>query len=312
VSKLAFVFPGQGSQSQGMMDAYGTRFPVVKTLFEQASDILGYNLWRVVAHDEGGQLNNTVFTQPALLVASVAMWTVWQEQSERRPDVMAGHSLGEYSALVCSGALAFADAVALVAARGEAMQSAVADGVGAMAAIVGLADEQVEAACKQAGMIGLVAPANYNSIGQVVVSGETAAVEKVIELAKVAGAKIAKRILVSVPSHCELMKPAACNLSEKLNAICFNDPIIPVINNIDVQFSDSAQCTKEALIRQLCGPVRWVESIQKMRGMGVTTIAECGPGKVLTGLIKRIDKSLKLFALTDPDVMSECSASGEM
>lgn len=289
---FAFVFPGQGSQSVGMCaDAYA-QFPIVRTTFEQANDALGYDLWALISNGPADRLNQTDVTQPALLAADVALWRAWCEQQAGRPAVMAGHSLGEFAALVAAEALRFEDAIRLVAARGRFMQQAVPDGVGAMAAIIGLTDEQVRLVCESVADGEVVAPANYNSVGQVVIAGHAGAVDRAINIAKEQGARLAKRIPVSVPSHCALMQPAADNLSVSLQEITVSLPKIPVIHNVDVATQLSPEAIKQALVAQLTQPVRWVETIQKIAADDITTFYECGPGNVLVGLIKRISKSL--------------------
>lgn len=311
MTKFAFVFPGQGSQSKGMMDDYANEFPLVKECFEEASEALNYNLWTVVSEDPNDQLNQTEYTQPALLASSVAMWRVWRSLTDKLPAVLAGHSLGEYSALVCSGVLDLASGVKLVAARGRFMQNAVPEGIGAMAAIIGLTDKKVQTVCKQAEKIGLVAPANYNSVGQVVISGEKAAVTEAVKIAKEKGAKLAKLIPVSVPSHSELMKPAAAELAQELNTIELGEVTVPVYNNVDVVCESAPINIVDALLRQLYSPVRWVETINAIKADGITQIAECGPGKVLAGLIKRIDKKIEVTPLNQVEKLREFMAAGE-
>ncbi|MGD8785059.1 MAG: ACP S-malonyltransferase [Thioalkalispiraceae bacterium] len=297
---LAFVFPGQGSQSIGMLDAFAEVYPQVKTTFAEASSVLSYDLWQVVSSGPENKLNSTDVTQPAMLAAGVAIWRLWQEKNGEQPSYLAGHSLGEYTALVCAGVVDFTEAIKLVAARGQYMQDAVPAGTGAMAAILGLDDAAVRAVCEQASTDQIVEAVNFNSPGQVVIAGHANAVEKAAELAKENGAKRAVILPVSVPSHCQLMKPAADKLAVDLEVLDLAEPVIPVINNVDVTSETSAQAIKDALIRQLYQPVRWVEIIQTMAEKGVDRIIECGPGKVLMGLNKRIDKSLTHAALTDP------------
>jgi [acyl-carrier-protein] S-malonyltransferase len=296
---LAFVFPGQGSQSMGMLADLAAAYPVVEQTFAEASEALGYDLWKLVQEGPEEELNKTHITQPALLAAGIAVWRVWQEKGGATPAVMAGHSLGEYTALVAAGAMKFADAVALVADRGRFMQEAVPAGEGAMAAILGLDDAKVIEICEQAAEGQVVSAVNFNSPGQVVVAGAAAAVDRAIELAKEAGAKRALKLAVSAPSHCALMKPAAERLAERLQGIEINAPTIPVINNADVASSDSAEAIRDALVRQLYSPVRWVETIRKMSADGVDTLVECGPGKVLVGLNKRIVKEMNAAAVFD-------------
>jgi [acyl-carrier-protein] S-malonyltransferase len=272
----------------------------VKTTFAEASEALGYDLWRIVSEGPAEELNQTHITQPAMLSAGIAVWRIWQEMGGATPVVMAGHSLGEYSALVAAGAIEFKDAVSLVAERGKLMQEAVPAGTGSMAAILGLEDAKVIAVCEQAAEGEVVSAVNFNANGQVVIAGQTDAVERAVNLAKEAGAKRAVVLPVSVPSHCALMKPAADKLAERLAAISINVPQIPVINNVDVSKTGDADAIRDALVRQLYSPVRWVEIIQAMEGEGVDTLIECGPGKVLVGLNKRIVKGMKAIAVYDP------------
>ncbi|PRD39452.1 UNVERIFIED_CONTAM: fabD [Trichonephila clavipes] len=302
--KLAIVFPGQGSQSVGMLaDLYQT-YPLVQDTFNEASAALGYDLWALIANGPEEQLNETQRTQPALLTASVAVWRLWQQQGGATPAYFAGHSLGEYSALVCAGVLSLADAVKLVEKRGQYMQQAVPAGTGAMAAIIGLDDAAIAKACADAAQGEVVAPVNYNSPGQVVIAGHKAAVERAGEACKAAGAKRALPLPVSVPSHCALMRPAAEQLAADLAALHFNTPVIPVVNNVDVEQADSAEAIKEALIRQLYSPVRWTETIEYFAAQGVTEVLELGAGKVLSGLIKRINKELNTSSITDSAALS--------
>lgn len=294
---FALLFPGQGSQSVGMLSDLPKKFPHVKNIFETASTILNYDLWDLIQHGPAEKLDQTELTQPALLVADVALFEYWKSTHTEIPAFFAGHSLGEYAALVCAGAIIFEEAVALVAARGKYMQEAVPAGFGAMAAIVGLADVDVIAICKNASDIGIVSPANFNSIGQIVIAGENKAVEKVMILAQEKGAKIAKKIPVSAPSHCALMQSAADKMAEKLKSIKIKKPIIPVIQNADVASYDAPEKIRDALIRQLISPVRWVETIQYMMRHGIKIFYECGPGKVLCGLNKRISKEISSGSL---------------
>ncbi len=296
---LAFVFPGQGSQSVGMLADLAAAHPIVEQTFAEASEVLGYDLWKLVQEGPAEELNQTHITQPAMLSAGVAVWRVWNEQGGTQPAVMAGHSLGEYTALVCAGAIAFKDAVKLVAERGRFMQEAVPAGTGAMAAVLGLDDDKVRAVCAEAAQGEVVSAVNFNSPGQVVVAGAKAAVERAVELAKEAGAKRALLLPVSVPSHCELMRPAADQLAALLADTAIEVPQIPVINNVDVSVADSADAIRDALVRQLYSPVRWVETVQKMAADGVDSLIECGPGKVLVGLNKRIDKGMQAQAIFD-------------
>lgn len=287
MNNTALIFPGQGSQKLGMLAAEYAQYPIVKDLFHQASEVIGEDLWQICQSDEA-KLNQTKYTQPILLTASVALWHIAQEKGLDQPIVMAGHSLGEYSALVCAESIAFTDAVNLVHQRGKFMQDAVPAGTGAMAAIIGLSDEEVVKVCQTASSKGVVEAVNFNSPGQVVIAGEKAAVDYANEQMKAAGAKRALPLSVSVPSHCALMKGAAEKLGALLQAIDVQVPAIPVIHNTDVETHANADAIREALVKQLYSPVRWVESVQKMANMGVTEFKECGPGKVLTNLNKRI------------------------
>ncbi|STR45270.1 ACP S-malonyltransferase [Iodobacter fluviatilis] len=304
---LAFVFPGQGSQSIGMMNGWAD-LAVVKATFDEASAILGEDLWQMVADGPAELLNATINTQPLMLTAGVAVWRAWQAQGGVQPEVLAGHSLGEYTALVAAEALSFGDALQLVRLRATAMQDAVPAGTGAMAAILGLADDQIIAACEEVAQGEVVAAVNFNSPGQVVIAGSKAAVERACEACKARGAKRAMLLPVSVPSHCALMRPAAEKLQQKLDTIVINTPVIPVLHNADVAaYSDAAQI-KDALVRQLYEPVRWVETITKMANDGITVIAECGPGKVLAGLNKRIATEAQQVALVDAAALQTLKA----
>ena len=296
---VAFVFPGQGSQSVGMLAELAADFPVVGQTFAEASEALGYDLWQLVQDGPAEELNKTHITQPAMLTSGIAVWRILQEKGVANPAVVAGHSLGEYSALVAAGALGFADGVKLVAERGRLMQEAVPAGQGGMAAILGLDDASVIGVCEAAAEGDVLSAVNFNAPGQVVVAGTAAAVERVVDAAKEAGAKRALPLPVSVPSHCALMKPAAEKLAEQLAAITISAPTIPVINNADVATVSDADAIRDALVRQLYSPVRWVESVQKMAQDGVDTLVECGPGKVLVGLNKRIEKSMNAMAVLD-------------
>ncbi|MBO2569319.1 ACP S-malonyltransferase [Shewanella algae] len=299
MENFAFVFPGQGSQAVGMLADLAEGYPVVTETFREASEVLGYDLWQLVQQGPAETLNETDKTQPALLSASVALYRAWQAAGKAAPNVMAGHSLGEYSALVCAGVLKFTDAVKLVELRGQLMQQAVPVGTGAMFAIIGLDNDAIAKACEDSAEGAVVSPVNYNSPGQVVIAGEKAAVERAAAACKAAGAKMAVALPVSVPSHCALMKPAADKLANALGNIEFSQPQIPVINNADVAQPQAAADIRDALVRQLYSPVRWTETVEAMAAMGVTELYEVGPGKVLTGLCKRINKSLTAKAVND-------------
>ena len=300
---LGFVFPGQGSQSVGMLAEIAKQYSEVKHTFAEASDVLHYDLWQLVQNGSTEELDKTVHTQPALLTASFAIWRILMTRMQTRPALLAGHSLGEYTALVCANSLAFTEAVKLVQARGQFMQEAVAEGIGAMAALIGLDEKTVAVICKQAVQTPeeILSPANFNSIGQIVVAGHKAAVERAIVLAKEQGSKLAVLIPVSVPSHCKLMEPAAVRLAALLNETEIKLPETPVINNVDVAPYTSVNAIRDGLTQQLYMPVRWVETIQYFAKAGVTQLIECGPGKILTGLNKRIDKNLQSLTLSDVD-----------
>lgn len=298
MQKLAFVFPGQGSQSLGMLDDFSDQ-AVIKNTFSEASEALGYDLWALISEGPAEKLNQTNFTQPALLTASVAIWRLWNEKSQEKPSVLAGHSLGEYSALVCAGVLSLSDAVKLVEKRGELMQEAVPEGVGAMAAIIGLADDKIIEACEKSAEGEVVSAVNFNSPGQVVIAGNKGAVERAGALCKEEGAKRVLPLPVSVPSHCALMKPAADKLAVVFETIEFNTPSVDVINNVNVSVESSAEEIKSALIKQLYSPVRWTETVEKMAASGIELAVEAGPGKVLQGLNKRIDKRINTIAVND-------------
>ncbi len=304
MTQLAFVFPGQGSQTVGMLAELAADNPQVEATFREASDALGYDLWQLVQQGPAEELNKTWQTQPALLAASVAIYRVWQQKQGAQPVLLAGHSLGEYSALVCAGVLAFADAIKLVELRGKLMQEAVPEGTGAMQAIIGLDDEAIRKACEESAQGEVVSPVNFNSPGQVVIAGNKDAVERAGAACKAAGAKRALPLPVSVPSHCALMKPAAVKLAVALEEIAFNAPDVPVVNNVDVKCENDAAAIRNALVRQLYSPVRWTESVQFIAEQGVTQLLEMGPGKVLTGLIKRIADNLTATAVNDPASLS--------
>lgn len=300
---LAFVFPGQGSQSVGMLNALAAEYPVVQATFAEASAALGFDLWQIVEQGPEDKLNQTQVTQPAMLAAGVAVWRVWQAKQGPVPAYLAGHSLGEYSALVCAGAMAFAEAVTLVADRGRFMQEAVPAGHGGMAAILGLDDQAVRQVCHHAAQGEVLEAVNFNSPGQVVIAGTAAAVIRGVEQAKAAGAKRAVVLPVSVPSHCALMHPAAERFAARLRAVKIETPRIPVLHNVHVQAETSVDAIRQVLVRQIESPVRWVETIQKMVASGVDRVIECGPGRVLMGLNKRIDKKAETLPVYDPTTL---------
>ena len=299
MQRFGFVFPGQGSQKLGMLAELATAHPEVEDTFKEASDDLGIDLWQVAQLDSENNLDQTQITQPVLLSASVAIWRAWCAQQAPAPSIMAGHSLGEYSALVCAGVLEFADAVKLVHQRGLYMQAAVVPGAGKMAAIVGLENYQINEACEQAAQGQVVSAANYNSIGQTVIAGDVEAVERAMALCKEAGAKRALPLNVSVPSHCALMQPAAEQLQQSLNDVDFSSAKIPVVQNVNAQINSNAEEIKEYLIKQLYAPVLWVDSVRLMHKAGVQKLIECGPGKVLSGLIRRIEPEISCFGSDD-------------
>ncbi len=309
MTKTAFVFPGQGSQFIGMADAWLNDSAQTEALFRRASEILNHDLKALVCNGPQETLDQTQWTQPALLVTSVAAWRAWQETDAPLPDFLAGHSLGEYSALVCANALDFDEAVALVHKRGLYMQEAVPEGQGAMAAVLGLEDAAVEAVCQQASEAlnqpGAVSPANYNSPGQVVISGTAAGVEKAAELAREAGARRVLPLAVSVPSHCQLMRPAAEKLATDLQAVTVRAPEIPVLHNVTADSADSPQAIRQLLAEQLYSPVRWSQTMQRLRDEGIENVIECGPGKVLCGLFKRFDRKWPSASLQGPDNIPE-------
>ncbi|MBB3324363.1 MULTISPECIES: ACP S-malonyltransferase [Atlantibacter] len=300
MTQFAFVFPGQGSQAVGMLADVAAQYPIVEETFAEASAVLGYDLWALVQQGPAEELNKTWQTQPALLTASVALYRVWQQEGGKAPAMMAGHSLGEYSALVCAGVIAFSDAVRLVELRGKLMQDAVPEGTGAMSAIIGLDDESIAKACEESAQGQVVSPVNYNSPGQVVIAGHKEAVERAGAACKAAGAKRALPLPVSVPSHCALMKPAAEKLAVELQNITFNAPSIPVVNNVDVACATDPDEIRNALVRQLYSPVQWTKSVELMASRDITHLYEVGPGKVLTGLTKRIVDSLTASAINEP------------
>ncbi|AOE89130.1 MULTISPECIES: ACP S-malonyltransferase [Ralstonia solanacearum species complex] len=296
---FAFVFPGQGSQSVGMLNAFADH-PVVAATLAEASDALGQDIGKLIAEGPADELNLTTNTQPVMLTAAVAVYRAWQAAGGPTPAVVAGHSLGEYSALVAAGAIAFKDAVPLVRFRAKAMQEAVPVGEGGMAAILGLSDDDVRAACAEASSAGVVEAVNFNAPAQVVIAGAKAAVEKACEIAKAKGAKRALPLPVSAPFHSSLLKPASDRLREYLSGVAVGAPAIPVINNVDVALVSDPAAIKDALVRQAASPVRWVETVQKMKADGIARVVECGPGKVLAGLTKRIDGDIVGDAIFDP------------
>jgi [acyl-carrier-protein] S-malonyltransferase len=306
--KLAFVFPGQGSQSVGMMKGYEP-LGIVRDTFVEASDILKQDLWQLVTDGPVEALNLTANTQPIMLTAGIAVYRAWQQMGGAVPEMMAGHSLGEYTALVAAGALSFADALPLVRFRAEAMQQAVPEGIGGMAAILGLDDDVVRAVCAEAANGEVLEAVNFNSPGQVVIAGHRSAVDRGIELAKAKGAKRALTLPVSVPSHCTLMKPAAEALAKHLQSVMVVAPGVPVLHNADVNSYQDALKIKDALARQLHSPVRWVETVQEFARQSITHVVECGTGKVLTGLNKRINSELEYMALSDTSAMNQAQGA---
>ena len=309
LKSLAFVFPGQGSQKVGMLAAVAEAEGLVRDTFAEASDVLGYDLWALVQNGPQEELNLTERTQPMLLTASVALWRLWKARGGAQPALMAGHSLGEFSALVCAGVLPFQETVNLVRLRGAYMQSAVPVGVGAMAAIIGLDDEPIKQACAEAAQGQCVAPVNYNSPGQVVIAGHAEAVERAIAGCKAAGAKRGLPLPVSAPFHTELMRPAGERLASHIDALTFNVPQVPVVHNVHAQTELDPGKIKALLIEQIHSPVLWTDCVQTMVKAGVTTTVECGPGKVLSGLNKRIEKSLQTLALEElPDIEQALAA----
>jgi len=303
MTHFSFIFPGQGSQSVGMMADFNGH-PLIQSTFNEASEVLNVDFWKM-ATEPNEDINQTIHTQPILLTAGIATWRLWQSKSDKLPTYLAGHSLGEYSALVAANAIEFKDALKLVKYRAEVMQKAVPEGIGAMAAILGMTDQEVVDACKQAQENEVVEAVNFNSPGQVVIAGNILAVERAIEIAKSKGAKRAIMLPVSVPSHCTLMQEASEELRVYLDTISIHKPSIHVIHNVDVMTYDDANSIKDALSKQLCHPVRWVETIEKIASYQISDIAECGPGKVLTGLTKRISPELKGAALVSENAIDE-------
>ncbi len=302
-SSLAMVFPGQGSQQVGMLADFAERYPLFVDTFAAASEVLGYDLWNLVQSGPAESLNLTENTQPALLTSSVAVWRVWNELGGEAPSYMAGHSLGEWSALVCAGVVSLEDAVKLVQLRGRYMQEAVPVGVGAMAAIIGLDDDTIIKLAAEAASAGVVAPVNFNAPGQVVIAGEKAAVEALSEACKAAGAKRALPLPVSAPFHTEMMRPAADRLAAHIAEVAFSSPSVPVVHNVTAAVEADAEKIKALMIEQVYSPVRWVECAQALAANGVERIVECGPGKVLAGLMKRIDKSVAASTTDSVDAL---------
>lgn len=301
---LAFVFPGQGSQALGMLAEHGAEQPLIKETFAEASDALGYDLWALIQQGPEEQLNQTDKTQPAILTASIALWRLWQAQGGVKPAYVAGHSLGEYSALVAAGALGFTDAVKLVQMRGQLMQQAVPAGEGGMAAVLGLDDADVMAACAEAAQGEVVSAVNFNAPGQVVIAGSRGAVERAIEACKSRGAKRAIALPVSVPSHCALMKPAAERFAQAVETVSWAEPSIALVQNVSASVATELAALKADLLAQLYSPVRWVESIAQLAERGVTDLVECGPGKVLSGLNKRCAKGVNTHNLDTPEAFA--------
>ena len=298
--QLALVFPGQGSQSLGMLAELSELHPAVKATFQEASDGAGVDLWAMSQAGPEELLNRTEYTQPALLAAGVAVWRLWLSQDGAQPAVLAGHSLGEYTALVAAGALSLRDAAHLVRVRGQLMQAAAPAGTGAMVAVLGAEDALVEAVCVEASGAQVVVPANYNSPGQIVIGGDAAAVDKALALLQEKGVRKAVKLAVSVPSHTPLMREAANRLAQAMAGLAWSQPALPVVQNVDAKVHDNIDAIRDALVRQLYLPVQWTGCVQALAARGVTRIGECGPGKVLAGLVKRIDKSLDARALGTP------------
>ncbi|WP_010597045.1 ACP S-malonyltransferase [Rickettsiella massiliensis] len=298
--KIAFVFPGQGSQSVGMLSVLAAKHPIIQDTFAQASAILGYDLWHLSQNGPEETLNQTEMTQPILFCADVAIWRLWQQEKGPQPTLMTGHSLGEYAALACADAIDFVTGLHLVKERGRLMQEAVPEGKGAMLAVIGLDVEPLQALCQTVAQGQVLAPANYNAPGQIVVAGETEAIERLFLAAKQAGAKLVKRVAMSVPSHCELMKPAAQKLAHYLQGVTIHTPTLSVLNNVDIRVESKSERIKDALVRQLYHPIRWVELVQSCVAQGIELIVECGPAKVLAGLNKRIT-SIPTLSIQGPE-----------
>lgn len=307
MKKFAAVFPGQGSQSVGMMAPYGD-LPALRETFAEANEALGQDLWQMLADGPAETINQTVNTQPIMLTAGVAVWRAWKAQGGATPSMVAGHSLGEYSALVAAGALQFADAVRLVRFRAQAMQEAVPAGEGAMAAVLGLEPDVIDALCDEAAQGQVVSAANLNSPGQIVIAGHAAAVERAMALCTERGAKRAVLLPVSAPFHCALMTPAAERLRERLAGVAIATPVIPVLNNVDVAALSDPDSIRDALVRQAFSPVRWIETIRHMHVNGIEAVYEFGPGKVLSGLVRRIEGALDIEAITDAGRLQQAAA----
>jgi [acyl-carrier-protein] S-malonyltransferase len=308
-NKFAFVFPGQGSQTIGMLKELANQYPSIKQTYAIASEVLRYDLWQLTQTGPAEKLNQTEITQPAMLTAAYAIWQIWCERGGPLPSVVAGHSLGEYTALVCSGIIDFPTGVDLVAKRGYYMQNIMA-GEGSMAAIIGLNESQVRDICQQAAHGEVLAPANYNSPEQIVIAGNQGAIQRALELAHIAGARLAVQLAVSVPCHCSLMQGAAAQLAQALDQATLKSPKIPLLHNVDACIYSDPKTIHDVLVKQLYSPVRWVEIIEKMVTMGINTIVECGPGKVLTGLNKKINRAINAFAINDPASLD--NALGEL
>jgi len=308
-NKFGFVFPGQGSQKKGMLGALASAHPGIAQTFQEASDALSMDLWKIAAEDPDSTLDLTHITQPVLLTASVAIWRLWFEQGGALPELLAGHSLGEYSALVCADSISLADAVQIVHKRGQYMQEAVPAGTGGMAAIIGLDDDRILEACLAAAQGSVVSAANFNSTGQTVIAGEKAAVERAMQACKEAGAKRALPLNVSVPSHCALMHPAAERLAEDLQQIPFKAPSVPVVQNINGRVARNVDDIRDNLLKQLYMPVQWVDTIGCMWDLGIGRIVECGPGKVLGGLIKRIEPEIDCYSTEEPEAFEQARAA---
>ena len=296
MSNLAFVFPGQGSQKIGMLAELAEQNPIIEKTFNEASEVLGYDMWQLIQQGAQEDINLTQRTQPILLTCSVAIWRLWNQKQGALPSQMAGHSLGEWSALVCANVIDFADGLKIVEARGKFMQQAVPVGQGAMAAIIGLDDQAILEACTEASALGVVDAVNFNAPGQVVIAGSNEAVERAMEICKDAGAKRALPLPVSAPFHTSLMKPAADNLADMVKAVTFRSPEMPIMHNVHAQNEQDPQAIKALMLEQIYSPVKWVDCVKQLKQSGVSTLVECGPGKVLSGLAKRIDRELTAVA----------------